>query len=204
MLFLIFITVLNTGISFWNAKMAGEIWAESKGIGGWIYMITWCTAIQAMIGFSYVYMTVLVLLGDGLHFISAQGLMFMMNLSYVFLIFPLLGTGLALTIQSWIQASREKSLNSLGIAGWNTFAQAYNMYSAVQHIGPAFSMVQNNMENIFFHNNDDDDKEEDILIVFLVVLAILAGVITTMAVINFYAGSLPVSEAVRKKYEAFS
>ncbi|MCI1822321.1 MAG: hypothetical protein LKI76_00080 [Megasphaera sp.] len=204
MLFLMFIIVLNTGISFWNAKMAGEVWAESKGIGGWVYMITWCTAIQAMIGFSYVYITVLILLGNGLHFISNQGLIFMTNLSYVFLIFPLLGTGLALTIQSWIQASREKSLSSLGIAGWNTFAQAYNMYSAVQHIGPAFSMVQNRIEDIFFHDDNDDNREENMLIIFLVVLAILAGIVTTMTVINFYAGSLSVSEAVRKKYEAYS
>ena len=61
----------------------------------------------------------------------------MMNLIYIMIIVPLIGSGIFITIQSWIAFARDKSLSNLGVAGWNTFAQAYNTYNAIQSFGPA-------------------------------------------------------------------
>lgn len=199
---IIIILLINAVISFWNAKSAGEIWAESKGIGGWIRVLAWCAAIQSMVGFSYIYITILVYVANAFNVLSNSGLQFMVNLAYVFLIVPLLGSGIVITIHSWIQASREKSLLSMGIAGWNTFATAYNLYYAVQSFGAAFHMATSNISNIF-SSEDDEDSDEDSVVLALVVLALLAGIMTTKIIINVYTGSLPVSAAVRHQYETY-
>lgn len=199
---IIFTMLLNGIISFWNAKVAGEVWAESKGLGGSIRTLTWCAAIQSVIGFSYIYITILVYVIQTFHVVSSSGLQFMTSLSYLFLIIPLLGTGLIITLHSWIQVSREKSLCSMGIAAWNTFAITYNTYHAIQTIGPAFTMTKEGLTNIFSDSDSDgDDKDDDMLVLALVILALLAGVLTTKIIMNIYTGSLPVPTTVRHQYE---
>lgn len=197
MLFLMFILILNIGISYLNARSAGKVWAESKALGGGIRLLTWCAAIQSAIGFSYVYVSILMVIVYKLHIISYSGILFMANLSYLFIIFPLVGSGVVITIQSWIQASREKSLGSMGVAAWNTFAQTYNMYYMVQNIGPAFNLVKDHFREIW---DNDDDCDEDGVVVLLVIMALLGGVATTMLIMNVYTASLPVSTAVQQKY----
>lgn len=69
---LIFLVLLiNCVISFWNAKVSGKIWAESKGIGGWIRILAWCAAIQSAVGFSYVYITILVYVANAFNILSS-------------------------------------------------------------------------------------------------------------------------------------
>ena len=84
-------------------------------------------------------------------------LLTMMNLTYVLIIIPALGSGFAITIHSWIAFAREKSLANLGMAGWNTFAQAYNTYNAVQNFGAAFSNVSESLGGLFSGDSDSDD-----------------------------------------------
>jgi hypothetical protein len=60
---------------------------------------------------------------------------------YITVIFPVLGTGLIITIQSWVAAYREHSLANLGVAAYNTFAQVHNTMSAIQSLGPALQSV---------------------------------------------------------------
>ena len=193
-----FALILNGVISFFNARVAGKIWAESKGIGGNVRIMAWCAAIQSAIGFSYIYITILVYACSALHILSHSGINFMTSLTYVFLIVPLLGTGIIITIQSWIQASREKSLLSMGVAGWNTFATAYNLYHAIQSFGPAWEMATKGISDIF---SGDDDDDEDSVVLALVILALLAGVMTTKIIMNVYTASRPVSRTVRQRYE---
>ena len=50
----------------------------------------------------------------------------LMSLIYLFIIIPAIGSGIIITIQSWINFSRDKSLMNLGVAGWNTFARTYS------------------------------------------------------------------------------
>ena len=120
---MLIVLLLNLGISFWNAKQAGSIWAESKGLGGWVQVLAWCAAIQSAIGFTYVYTVVIAFVANSFGYLSASSLGVLFNLMYLMIILPLLGTGLAITISSWIAASREKSLASLGIGAKGLEAQ---------------------------------------------------------------------------------
>lgn len=198
MFMILIIVLLNLFISYWNAKQAGKVWAEVKAIGGWIRLVTWCAVIQSVIGFTFSYAIILGLGAHELGFLSAKALSFMMSFTYILIIVPALGSGLVLTINSWIQFSRDKSLSNLGVASYNTFAQAYNTYRAIQDIGPAFSEVLSGFGGLFDGDSDDEEDTMVKLAIGLVIVAALAGVVSTAVIVKRNAGTLPVSESVRE------
>ena len=197
MFMLLLLVLLNIGISYWNAKQAGKVWAESKGVGGWLRILVWCAVIQSAVGFTSAYAIILATLAMQFNYLPPQAIQLMMNLTYVLIIIPALGSGFAITIHSWIAFAREKSLANLGMAGWNTFAQAYNTYNAVQNFGAAFSNVSESLGELFSGDSDGDDAST-MRVLMLVAIALLGGVLTTAALVQKYAASLPVSEAVRR------
>lgn len=196
MLMLVGIMILNVVISFFNARNVGKIWAESKAIGGWVRVLAWAGAVQSAVGFTYVYAVIVAYIAVSTGYISTALFSVLMNLVYVMIIVPLIGSGLIIAIQSWINFAREKSLMNLGVAGWNTFAQAYNMYNAVQSFGPALASVQEGLGGLFDGDSDSDNSAARVLLLAAIVL--LAGILTTSVIIRRYEASLPVSEAVRQ------
>ena len=77
-MFMLFLLVLvNIGISYWNAKQAGRVWAESKGVGGWIRILVWCAAIQSAVGFTSAYAIILATLAQQFNYLPPQALQLM-------------------------------------------------------------------------------------------------------------------------------
>ena len=179
---LILVLGLNLVISFLNARNVGRVWAETKAIGGWIRVVAWAAFIVAYIAVSTGYL-------------PPAMLGVLLSLMYIMIIIPLLGSAIVITIQSWIVAAREKSLMNLGVAGWNTFATAYNTYNAIQSFGPALDSVQQGLGGLFGGDSDSDDSAARVILLAAIVL--LAGVLTTNVIIRRYEASLPVSEEVR-------
>ena len=195
MFMMLIIMLINLGISFYNARSAGQVWAESKAIGGWLRLLVWCGAIQAAIGFTMVYLIIVSYIAVSVGYISPQLMGVLFNLVYLMIIVPAIGTGIIITIQSWIAVARERSLMNIGTAGWNTFATAYNTYNAIQSFGPALSSVQEGFSGLFDEDSDSDNSTYRVILLAAIVL--LAGVVTTSVIIRRYAASLPVSEEVR-------
>lgn len=195
MAMLIGIMILNLVISFFNARNVGQIWAESKAVGGWIRLLAWCGAIQSAVGFTFVYAIVVSYIAVSTGYLPASMLGVLSSLIYLMIIVPAIGSGIIITIQSWINFAREKSLMNLGVAGWNTFAQAYNTYNAIQSFGPALDTVQEGLGGLFDGDGDSDNSTMRVLLLAAIIL--LAGVVTTTVIIRRYEASLPVSEAVR-------
>ena len=83
---------------------------------------------------------------------------------------------------------------NLGVAGWNTFATAYNTYNAIQSFGPALDSVKDGLGGLLGDGDSDDNAARVIL---LAAIVLLAGVLTTNVIIRRYEASLPVSEEVR-------
>ena len=77
------------------------------------------------------------------------------------------------------------------MAGWNTFAQAYNTYNAIQSFGPALDSVQQGLGGLFSDDGDSDNSTARVIL--LVAIVLLAGVI-----VRRYEASLPVSEEIRR------
>ena len=191
---LLLVLVLNLVISFFNARSVGRVWAESKAIGGWIRLVVWAGAIQSAIGFTYVYAFIVGYIAVSTGYLPAAMLGVLLNLMYVMIVVPLIGSAILITIQSWITAARDRSLMNLGVAGWNTFATAYNTYNAVQSFGPALDSVQQGLGGVLGDGDSDDNAARVIL---LAAIVLLAGVLTTSVIIRRYEASLPVSEEVR-------
>ncbi len=196
MLLLIGVMILNLVISFLNARNVGRVWAESKAVGGWVRVLTWCGAIQSAVGFTFVYAIVIAYIAVSTGYLPPQMLNVLMSLVYLLIIIPAIGSGILITIQSWINFARDKSLMNLGMAGWNTFAQAYNTYNAIQSFGPALDTVQEGLGGLF--DGDGDSDNSSLRVILLAAIVLLAGVMTTTVIIRRYEASLPVSEEVRR------
>jgi len=90
---------------------------------------------------------------------------------------------------------RERRLADLGLAAYNTFAQAHNMLSAIDSIGPALQSVGDMLPSAISDDRDDvatTAGKVGLLIALLVAsAAVSAGVILTIVLIRRYAGTLP-------------
>jgi len=192
---LLLVLIFNAVISFLNARNVGRVWAESKAIGGWIRVVVWAGAIQSAVGFTYIYAFIVAYIAVSTGYLPVSMLGVLMSLMYLMIIVPLIGSAIIITIQSWITAARDRSLMNLGVAGWNTFATAYNTYNAIQSFGPAIDAVQQGLGGLFDSDGDSDDNAGRVILLAAIVL--LAGVLTTNVIIRRYEASLPVSEEVR-------
>jgi hypothetical protein len=192
---MILILVLNVVISFFNAYVCGRSWEESKAVGGILWLVVWCTAIQSALGFSSVVLLFLIYLAHDyvpayftdVYFKGA------LNLWHLTIIFPIIGAGLSVTIESWVAVYRDASLLRLSNAAWNTFAQVRNTASAVENMGDALSSAGDPFK--FSSDAEDDGKDAGLAILFsLVSLALLGGSVITAAIIRFYSGTVPLPD----------
>ena len=194
MFLIVIICLINLFISFMNARSCGLIWCESKAIGGFIRVLVWCGAIQSAIGFTSVYMVIASFIAYQTGYLSRSDILALMYLFYVLLIIPLIGTCLVITLSSWIRLARERSLASLGIAGWNTFAQVRNMYYAYHSFGPAVESVA----KLIFGGKNNKRK---VSIIMLVIFVLVLGIATTTVIIRRYAGELGIPKSLKFKYQ---
>jgi len=137
-------------ISWINAKSVGMYWRNRQDLPLWTQLVLWSGAIMAVIGFFLTFLILVTWLMESLHLfeffasfffhitltseIVASTIDSVFGLAYLMIIFPILGTGLAITINSWIVAFRERSLLSGGIAAYNTFATLHNLINAFSFI----------------------------------------------------------------------
>lgn len=179
-LIIVGLLALNLVISWWNCRVVGSMWYESKFAGGFMRVLAWCGAVQAAVGFSSVIMLVLVFTGYATGHLPKQYAEAAGSLWYLLVIFPAIGTGLIITVHSLIQAWRERSMANIGTAAWNTFASAHNLYSAASNVPDAFSKVGD-----LFKGDKDDQKVA--LVLLIVAVAIGGGILITWLLISRYA-----------------
>jgi hypothetical protein len=179
-LILIGITLLNLGISWWNCKVVGSIWRETKEFGGFMRVLAWCGAIQAAVGFSSVLILVGVFTSYATGFLPKEYAEAAVSLWYLLIIVPALGTGLVITVHSLIEAWRERNMAAIGTAAWNLFATGTNFYSAASNVPDSFGKVSN-----LFGGDKDDQKVAFVLL--LVTVAIAGGALITWLLISHYA-----------------
>jgi hypothetical protein len=196
---LILILILNTGISYWNAYVCGKSWVESKALGGKIRFLVWCGAVQSAMGFSALLIFPLIFLAHSqapnyftdVYFNGA------ISLWYLSVIFPVLGTGFAITIESWVAAYRDQSLLNMGAAAWNSFAAIHNAGGAVEGVGTVSSVVGNSFGSAFDVAKGGDDPRATfaimglLIMLAIVAIALIGGVWLTAIIIRRYAGAVP-------------
>lgn len=186
--------IVNAGVSWWNARNAGRMWLEAQSLGGWVWLLTWCAAIQAAAGFTSIAAFILVMLAGFLGLLPDQSEAAASGLVYLLTVIPIIGTGLVITLSSWRIAFREKSLASMGVAAYNSLAMAYNMASAVKDI-PG---VWDGLQKFYKKNRNNKGNANTIVAVVMIAVAALAiGYLLTRWIIRSNMGkeALPAREA---------
>ncbi len=196
---LIAVWLLNFGISWLNARTCGVVWAETKAIGGWHRFLTWMGAVMSASGFTWCYLIVLLLgtyyiqpalLKEGQEpWLDKDAVLAGFQLGYLIIIPGVLFSGLMIWIDSLMEAWRRRDWKSVGVAGWNTFAQVHNTYRAMKDVPAAWKGVSS-----FFSGKGDSKGKGALLIILLVVVALIGGVLTTWTIINRYAGTKSIAE----------
>jgi hypothetical protein len=193
---LIGLWALNLVISWWNARVVGLMWSETKQIGGYPRAMAWAGWLMSGSGFSWCFLLPLLL---GAYYLQPmkpgvppaitpelvqQGL----SLGYLILIPGILLSGFMIWVDSVVTAWRRRDFASVGVASWNTFAQVHNTYSAVQGLPEVLGDVGS-----LFKGGDGKSKA-GLLIIILVIVAIIAGFLTTSAIVGHYAGQRDLPE----------
>ncbi|HVS36102.1 MAG TPA: hypothetical protein VMS17_11020 [Gemmataceae bacterium] len=184
--------VLNFGISVWNAYAVGKVWVEARLAGGWRRFMCWMGAVMSACGFTWCYLSFLVLTASYFQWIPESAALAALNLGYVLLIPFILFAGYAITLDSWVQAFRRGGFLNYGMAAWNTYASLHNTYSAWRNLGGAFT----SLGQLFGGRRSSRDGDSGggspvIIVVLLVALALLGGVITTAVIIRRVAATDP-------------
>lgn len=197
MIFLIWI--LNFVISWFNAWGCGKSWTETKHLGGIPHFMNWMGAIMSASGFTWCYTILACFLGgnvthtvDGkvVPYLSPQQVEAVASAGYLLIILPILGSGLAITIHSWVAFARRRSFANGALAGYNTFADLYNTYHAIQGIPTAWGSVSKLFKG-------DSDGKGKLLILLIVVGAALAGILTTYTIITTTARNTAMNRAFK-------
>ena len=187
---------VNFGISWWNARQAGRSWLEAKALGGFVWVVTLCAAIQSALGFTTVICFVLAVLAKSTGLLSDSGYQAVAALDYLLVIIPLIGSGLILTLASWRIAFREKSLASMGTTAYNTLAMAYDIASAAKNIPSLIDSLK------FLGSSRDDKKDDDdsgmgLKVVLLVLAALVLGILLTVWIIRTNIRKASLGQVVR-------
>lgn len=189
--------IINFAISWWNARVVGCMWVEAKVMGGFPRFMAWMGGIMSASGFTWCYLVVLLFgayyaqpafvePGEPLP-LTPEHIRGGFALGYLIIIPGVLFSGLMIWIDSLVQAWSRRDLPSMGAAAWNTFAQAHNTYSAMEGIPEALGQVGK-----LFSSKGDDKGKGLVLIILLVVIAVLSGILTTVAIVKHYAGTRPI------------
>lgn len=181
MLIVFVLLIVNFGISWFNAYSVGRSWADSKAIGGWQRVVVWSAAVMSACGFTWCYLIVLAFIAGALGFLPPRYMQLALEIGYVVIILPILGSGFAIWIDSVTTAWRTKSLGNVGVATWNTFAQVHNTYEAAKTLPKVLSDIGD-----AFKGGDSDDAKGKALMLalLLVIVALSAGALTTATIIK--------------------
>lgn len=193
----VLLMVLNFAISFWNAYACGANYTLAKQAGGFAKLMLWSGLTMSACGFTWCYLVLLAVVGmyvpDFMHIhstaaeVEASGVKAMlvtpdmaqsiMALGYAVIILPILGSGMAIWVESLISAWKQRTFGSIARAGWNTFAQANNIYGVVRDTPSVLAQIGK-----LFKGGGDGKNKAIMLVIVLVVLAVLGGIITTASI----------------------
>lgn len=175
------IFLFNLYISLGNAYAVGLSWSEAKAIGGWVRVVVWSTAIMSACGFIWCELIFLVFGAALAGYLQPNDVETALRLGYVVVIFPILGSGLALWMHSLTNAWNRSNLSNVLTASYNTVALTYDALEAIHSLPDIFSGLSE------FYKDGGIKTKAQRTIFLLVILAVGAGIFTTIVVVRYAA-----------------
>lgn len=182
----VLVWLLNYGISWWNCRSTGRCWADAQAAGGWPKFMCVCGWLMGAFGFTWCYTLLLALGAHELGFLNTYWTTIAIKLGYLLLAPEIVLIGLFITVNSWLQAFREKSLLSVGTAAWNTYAQISNTIDLARNFGGFFNDVRGAFAGGGSKSSSDDDSDNNgaavVLVLGLVLVSFAVGFIQAMLI----------------------
>jgi hypothetical protein len=118
--------------------------------------------------------------------LSGASLQAFYDLGYLIIIFPILGSGLAITVHTWryFARKRHRTVGDYAITGWNTFAQAHNMYVAIREIPGVFRRLSDYFGSSSSSSSSSNSDGKGKIVILLVAIAVCGGILTTYAIVQ--------------------
>lgn len=180
----ILLLVLNLFLSTLNAWGCGVSWQETKRHGGVAHLMNWMGATMAASGFSWCFLIISAFIAhhipyDGHPLLDIAAMKALLSLGYLVILPPVLGSGVAILIHSWVGFAKERDLASGLAAGWNTYAMGSNVYHAMDGVPKALDTVGD-----FFTDNDDLAELGLKIVIGLLLFSVAGGILTTYLIIT--------------------
>lgn len=156
--------VFNFLVSIWNAYAAGKTWRDSIGL---LRLVNWAALVMSACGFVSVLSFALGWFAVQSQWITPRSANVMQEITYLLVIVPIIGSGLILTIESWVIAWKTRSVWDTAVAGWNTYAQVSNTVDAFRESGGMFESVLD-----FFKSDEDEENGSGAIVIILVAIAL--------------------------------
>jgi hypothetical protein len=185
---LILFLLLNFTISWFNAWSVGKGWVETKALGGFARFMSWMGAIMSASGFSWCYLVLLCLVGQaipGKYHLPDKYAEAIFRIGYLIIVLPVIGSGTAITVQSWMVFWRERTFKNGAVTAWNTFADVYNIYTAVRAIPESLSWLG----DLWDAESEDSDGKSKLffLLILAAIMCIVGGIVTTTVIVRLTA-----------------
>jgi hypothetical protein len=161
--------------------------------------MNWMGAIMSASGFTWCYTILACLLGgsithevDGkvVPYLTPHQVEAVASAGYLIVIFPIIGTGIAITVNSWRAFWQRRTAANGAIAGYNTFADVYNIYHAVRGVPSAWEHVSELFKG-------KGDSKGNALVLAIALCALFAGILTTYTIVTVTARNAAADRALK-------
>lgn len=178
--------IVNPLIAFYNAKVIGSVWQYSTNFNWWDKTLCISGLVQSVIGFSMPVLGVIVGAGYYFHFLNNLQLTLSIDLFWISIIIPLVGTSIIITIQSIKDAIASRSFLDGAIAVWNISATIENIIDLFSNFGSIIGSITSIMDG---DSTDDSGAALGfagfLVVVGIVLTGLFAGVILTCVSFNY-------------------
>lgn len=168
--------VVNPIIAYFNAYTVGKYWKDIQYSSVWQKTISISALIQSVAGFSMPILGILLFIGFITKFLTKTQIDLGIDLLWISIIVPVVGSGILITIDSIKQAIKERSFTSGAVAAWNLGTTIENIFNMVSNFGSVITDIKN--------KSDEEDDASNLIIVGMVGLALLLSVGGTVLSFN--------------------
>ena len=150
LLLLLLVLAIDFAISIWNAYSSGYAIGLIRKSGTSFSSLTRLSAYSGLglgfVGMAYVLVVVLSFVAYYSGYVTYSVVAFAISLDFLVFGILIIGFGLVVTVQSIVIAAKKKSLGSILIAIWNTFAEVWDIASYASGFQESTQLLRRNRQ----------------------------------------------------------
>ena len=177
---ILLVFIVNPVIAYFNAYGVGRIWNSMAAATKWEKAIAVSALIQSVIGFSMPMVAIISFIGYVTKYLNMNEIHLVMDLFWLSVIVPIIGSGLIITIQSVRDAIKYRSFGSIATAAWNVGAMINNIVDMFSNFGSILSDATKRAS--------DDDENPAILFIAIFVVIVSIGSGAALTCLSFKRG----------------